>query len=365
MKPLRRLPVADLVRADEPVHPRGLGAAWTRLQRALRHAVAGARSDPRRNGSEHGEVGIESRGDAGLVVLSLSGGVLHASASARSLLGRHSASLCAKLQEHAFGECCTGALVGADGGALEVHAVQGTWGGGPAWVGMLSRVPPSARPRVELELKLELAAAREANAGLERLACVDALTSLLNRRGLQAALAREIGRRRRSGEPLTAVLIDCDDFKRVNDSRGHAVGDQVLRQVAHRLQETLRPSDHLGRIGGDEFLVLLPDTGGSEALRVAQRLRMAVGDRPVREPGGGVGQTVSLGLALLTDSDGELEDVLARTGASLKRSKRRGKNRLSGAGADAAPGGGLLAELRVDPSSHEPVDVLRVPLVRV
>jgi len=254
--------------------------------------------------------------------------------------------------------------VGADGGALEVHAVQGTWDGGPAWVGMLSRVPQHARARVELELAL--AAAQEANSGLERLASVDALTLLLNRRGLEAALAREIGRKRRSGEPLAAVLIDCDDFKRVNDSRGHAVGDQVLQQVARRLQESLRPSDHLGRIGGDEFLVLLPDTGAAEALRVAQRLRLAVGDRPVREPGGTVGLlTISLGLALLMDGDGELEDVLARTCASLQRSKRRGKNRLSGAGSDAAPEVDLFEQLRAAPGSKDPFDVERVPLVRL
>jgi diguanylate cyclase (GGDEF)-like protein len=285
-----------------------------------------------------GAGGIEARGDVGRVVLSLSGAVLHASSTAHRLLGRPLTSLRAELEVFALDGCCRGVLAGADGGGLEVHAVQGAWGGGSAWVGMLSRVPQRAPGRVALELAL--ADAQRAIAELERLASVDTLTSLLNRRGLEAALTRETARRRRSGEPLAAVLIDCDDFKRVNDSRGHSVGDQVLRQVAQRLQKSLRPSDHLGRIGGDEFLVLLPDTGAAEAVRVAQRLRLAVAAQPLREPGGAVGLTISLGLAVLTDGDGALDDVVARTDASLHGSKCRGKNRLSGAGADASPEGG-------------------------
>jgi diguanylate cyclase (GGDEF)-like protein len=340
MNHLRILPSDDRVPAGEPERRRGLGAACTLIPRRLWHAVAGGRAGAERVETGRGADGIEARGDAGQVVLSLSGGVLHASASARRLLRRVRGSLRAELEVFAFDECCRGTLAGADGGGLEVHAVRGAWGGGPAWVGMLSRVPQRQRARVKLEQAL--AAAQRVIADLERLASVDTLTSLLNRRGLEAALTRETARRRRTGEPLAAVLIDCDDFKRVNDSRGHSVGDQVLRQVARRLQKALRPSDHLGRIGGDEFLVLLPDTGAADALRVAQRLRRAVGARPLRGPSGAVELTVSLGLALLANGDAALEDVVARTDASLHRSKCRGKNRLSVAGADAPPEWDLL-----------------------
>lgn len=335
MSPLHTPPIDDRVPAADPEYRRGLGTAWTLLKRGLWQAGSFGGAVAERSGSGRRADEVATRDHAGQVVLSLSGGVLHASASAHGLLGEPLASLRAELEVLTPDECCRGALTGADGDRLEVHAVRGAWGGDPAWIGMLSRAPQRRHARIELELAL--VAAQRVIADLERQASVDTLTSLLNRRGLEAALARETARRRHTGEPLAAVLIDCDDFKRVNDSRGHSVGDQVLRQVARCLQKGLRPSDHLGRIGGDEFLVLLPDTGAADALRIAQRLRLAVADRPLRGPGGAVKLTVSLGLALLTDGDCALEDVVARTDISLHRSKSCGKNRLSTAGTDVAP----------------------------
>jgi diguanylate cyclase (GGDEF)-like protein len=163
----------------------------------------------------------------------------------------------------------------------------------------------------------------------QKIANIDPLTELLNRRGLEAELATEIRRARRTGATLAAVLLDCDDFKRINETLGHAVGDIVLKEIANRLKEALRPTDHLGRIGGDEFLALLPDTRRAESLLVAERLRLSVSDSPVRLPSGPLTCTASLGIELVPTDVLSIEEVLARTHLSLQHSKRTGKNRVS------------------------------------
>jgi diguanylate cyclase (GGDEF)-like protein len=174
----------------------------------------------------------------------------------------------------------------------------------------------------------------------QRIANIDPLTELLNRRGLEAELSKEIRRASRSDAPLTAVLLDCDDFKRINETLGHAVGDVVLKEVATRLKDSLRPTDHVARIGGDEFLVLLPDTRMAEAMHAGERLRLAVSDNPLRLASGPVKLTASLGIERVPPSVVSIEEVLARTHLSLRHSKRTGKNRVSsreGKGSAAGP----------------------------
>jgi diguanylate cyclase (GGDEF)-like protein len=163
----------------------------------------------------------------------------------------------------------------------------------------------------------------------QKIANVDSLTDLLNRRGLEAELSKEIRRASRTDAPLTAVLLDCDDFKRINETLGHAVGDVVLKEVATRLKDSLRPTDHVARIGGDEFLVLLPDTRMAEAMHAGERLRLAVSDNPLRLASGPVKLTASLGIERVPMSVVSIEEVLARTHLSLRHSKRTGKNRVS------------------------------------
>lgn len=304
-----------------------------------------------------------TEGGAGLVALSPCGRSLFADDSALELLGATLESLPAQWPEFPVDGAFPVELQGAHGRVLELHATRGEWDHAPAWIGTLHDITAHVRARVGLERALARAVA--ANAGLERLASIDPLTGLLNRRGLEAALARECGRTGRSGEPIAALLIDCDDFKRVNDRAGQSVGDLVLQQVSRRLADSLRPGDHLGRIGGDEFLVLLPGTGSAEAFRVAQRLRLAVAGEPLRVPPGPVGVTVSLGLALLSDGEASLEDVLERTAGSLRRSKRRGKNRSSGAASDAEPHEDELADLLDERRAGSALHVERRPLVRL
>jgi diguanylate cyclase (GGDEF)-like protein len=176
----------------------------------------------------------------------------------------------------------------------------------------------------------------------QKIANIDPLTELLNRRGLEVELSKEIRRASRTDAPLTAVLLDCDDFKRINETLGHAVGDVVLKEVATRLKDSLRPTDHVARIGGDEFLVLLPDTRMAEAMHAGERLRLAVSDNPLRLASGPVKLTASLGIERVPMSVVSIEEVLARTHLSLRHSKRTGKNRVSSReGKGSAPGPSL------------------------
>lgn len=137
-----------------------------------------------------------------------------------------------------------------------------------------------------------------------RMALRDPLTGLFNRNHALPQLARIADRRRGTGGRFAVLLLDIDRFKTVNDTHGHAAGDQVLAEVAQRLRAEMRAGDLLARIGGEEFLVVLPDTGAEAAQRVAERLRSAVQARPVTLPAGagaGAGAltvTVSVGLAV-------------------------------------------------------------------
>jgi diguanylate cyclase (GGDEF)-like protein len=263
----------------------------------------------------------------GIAVVSPTGQVLFANASMARLLGCALEDLHGEMLGHPFFAGQERELALDGGRVVEVHAVKGEWNGSPVWIASLFDITGHKRTLAVWEdacTRLQTA-----NALLERLASIDPLTAVLNRRGLDAAFSVEVQRMLRGGAPLAAILLDCDDFKLVNERVGHSGGDGVLKDLARRLSEALRPSDHLGRIGGDEFLVLLPETRLAEAFQVAERLRLSVSDGPMRLAGRAVRVTASLGLALLPDDVESIDDVLVRTGASLQHSKRSGKNRLS------------------------------------
>jgi diguanylate cyclase (GGDEF)-like protein/PAS domain S-box-containing protein len=184
------------------------------------------------------------------------------------------------------------------------------------------------RVRTQQALRSIQATLQEKNARLRELVLRDPLTGLLNRRGVEEALLRAIGSAERDGSPQVAMLIDCDDFKSVNDRYGHEAGDAVLRQIAQRIQSATRSTDHAGRIGGDEFLVLLPDTRFAEGLQLAERIRLAVADLTFAVPGGEIECTVSIGVESVVDAS-SLTELVRRTGAALRRSKLAGKNLVS------------------------------------
>lgn len=163
-------------------------------------------------------------------------------------------------------------------------------------------------------------------AEVQRLAITDPLTGLLNRRGFFENGAREVARARRYGTPLAAIMLDLDHFKDINDTHGHAVGDQVVAHMAARCVELLRQVDLLGRYGGEEFVLLLPGTTPEGALNIAERLRRAFEDPLPVEPAGLI-VTLSLGVAALTDRTPDLEALLQAADRALYKAKAAGRNR--------------------------------------
>ena len=184
--------------------------------------------------------------------------------------------------------------------------------------------------RLHEALVEEQEALKEANARLEALATTDMLTGLPNHRALQTQLEQECERARRFGHPLSLLFFDGDRFKQVNDTYGHATGDVVLRELGERARSVLRAGDTVGRFGGEEFLVLLPETHEQEALLVAERLRSAVAATPlaVCEVEGGIAVTVSVGVASYPIDGTTGSQVREQADQAMYWAKRLGRNQV-------------------------------------
>jgi diguanylate cyclase len=164
----------------------------------------------------------------------------------------------------------------------------------------------------------------------------DPLTETLNRRGIDESFRREASRSDRHGTSFSIALVDLDHFKALNDTFGHQTGDDALRHVAAVVRSTLRPNDSVGRYGGEEFLVMLPDTGTKESAAVMARVKRQLARQPLAEKTGPLNITFSAGVA--TRIRGEtFDDVLARADAALYRAKRAGRNRVMLARASREP----------------------------
>jgi len=161
---------------------------------------------------------------------------------------------------------------------------------------------------------------------LHELASTDALTGLPNRRQLMTVLELEMRRAARTGRPLTLALLDVDRFKSVNDRFGHNVGDEVLRAIADELRLVTRGGDLLGRFGGEEFAILMPETKIAEAELACERLRAAIARRYIRLDGGAsIRVTISTGVALLAGEE-ESAQLIARADSALYTAKADGRN---------------------------------------
>ena len=169
----------------------------------------------------------------------------------------------------------------------------------------------------------------EQNFQLENLSNTDPLSGLLNRRGLEKVLQREISYSKRNNSVLLAALIDLDDFKRINDNYGHAVGDQVIKQITQIFKQELRSVDWIGRVGGDEFLVFLPCTTLFSGARVAERVRLALHQTSINTNNNTLHLTASMGIVSLPSEVNSIQQVLELTKATLKASKKGGKNRVT------------------------------------
>jgi diguanylate cyclase (GGDEF)-like protein len=178
-------------------------------------------------------------------------------------------------------------------------------------------------------LKKNEKALKKALKDVKRLAITDPLTGLYNQRHFSTVAEKELRRACRYGRPLSAIMLDIDHFKRANDTYGHTVGDHLLQEVAQSFRLELRRVDVVGRYGGDEFVVLLPENDLDAARQVAERLRKSIARRRIATPKGTAKVTASLGVAAVDCAEITLEQLLARADQALYAAKESGRNRVS------------------------------------
>lgn len=160
---------------------------------------------------------------------------------------------------------------------------------------------------------------------------IDALTGAFNKSYLLDNLQREIARQTRSARPLAVVMTDIDRFKSVNDTHGHLVGDEVLREFGKRMAGACREGDLFARYGGEEFCLLMPDTTTEEAIEVAERCRQAIADETFDTASGPLGVTASFGVEILTGGgEAKPNDLIGVADERLYEAKQGGRNRVVG-----------------------------------
>ena len=176
-----------------------------------------------------------------------------------------------------------------------------------------------------IELQEQLVKARES---LRFEAMHDSLTGLLNRGAVLEQLTKELVRASRRGAPVSVLMGDLDHFKTINDSFGHAAGDAVLRETSRRLKAGVRAYDSLGRLGGEEFIAVLPECDAKTGLSVAQRLCRSLADTPTSYSGNAISHSISIGVAA-TDQFGSAraDELIRAADAALYRAKHAGRSR--------------------------------------
>jgi diguanylate cyclase (GGDEF)-like protein/PAS domain S-box-containing protein len=179
-----------------------------------------------------------------------------------------------------------------------------------------------------LAVKDDITLRRQAEAEVARLATTDPLTGVANRRRFLEQLGMELDRGRRFGDVAALLMVDVDNFKAVNDTRGHAAGDAVLQHLAELARLCLRRVDLFGRLGGEEFGILLPGTNRAGAVLFAERFRSQVEGSPAKTAKGLIPVTVSIGLVEFGPGESDPDAILASADAALYRAKQAGRNRV-------------------------------------
>jgi diguanylate cyclase (GGDEF)-like protein len=170
---------------------------------------------------------------------------------------------------------------------------------------------------------------------LEKQATTDFLTDTCNRRQLLAHCENEMSGLTRTREDdgqessVGFIMLDIDHFKKINDTFGHAAGDEIIRELAARLRDSVRQHDIVGRYGGEEFLIVLPDAAEEQLRAIAERLWRSVRSEPFRYGGENIPVTISLGVAVSTVADEGHEEIIRRADDALYRSKNEGRDRIS------------------------------------
>ena len=177
-----------------------------------------------------------------------------------------------------------------------------------------------------IELQEELVSAKDS---MRYAATHDSLTGVMNRGEVLDSLRRELERGRRAAKPVSVILADVDHFKNVNDTLGHLYGDEALKEITRRLRSKLRVYDSLGRYGGEEFLMVLPDCDSMSALIRADELRTYVGSTPIGFAKSSRTVTMSMGIAVSTDHPiGDISGLLNQADEGLYAAKKNGRNRV-------------------------------------
>jgi diguanylate cyclase (GGDEF)-like protein/PAS domain S-box-containing protein len=204
---------------------------------------------------------------------------------------------------------------------IEISVSEARVGDDRLFVGVIRDI--TERKRIEAELHAAKAAAEEA-------ATHDPLTGLWNHNRIIEILIEETSRSDRQGAPLSVAMLDLDHFKHVNDTHGHVVGDEVLREIARRLERAIRVYDSVGRFGGEEFMIVLPGTDRADAQQAAERIRAEISREPVLTSAGGVRVTGSLGVVThrgeaVSDATG----LLVAADDALYDAKGSGRDRVT------------------------------------
>lgn len=165
---------------------------------------------------------------------------------------------------------------------------------------------------------------------LHHQATTDSLTGVFNRRHFEQLATAEMKRAIRLGHPLTIVLIDIDHFKHVNDTYGHAAGDQALLTFTTLCQRNIREIDIFSRFGGDEFALLLPEANSRQAYAVIERIRQAIATEPIDLDGKLISLTISSGIASVSDAGEDFDKLLIKADQALYRAKEAGRNKIVG-----------------------------------
>jgi diguanylate cyclase (GGDEF)-like protein/PAS domain S-box-containing protein len=205
---------------------------------------------------------------------------------------------------------------------------DGSW----RWIqarGMLVSHTADGKPLRMIGVHTDISERKKSEEELMRIANTDFLTGVPNRRNFLEELETELARSRRTGRSAVLLMADIDHFKNINDTCGHAAGDAVLKHFTQLAMGNLRRADRFGRLGGEEFAFLLPETDIASAWHFADRFRRLVADTPAQGSKGPISFTVSIGLANCTAVDSTIDSILAQADAALYLAKESGRNRVS------------------------------------
>ena len=192
----------------------------------------------------------------------------------------------------------------------------------------INRLAEPGQPMIIVGIAEDITDKKHIETELQRLATTDGLTQSSNRRHFFDCAHREFEQARKQGEPLSFLLLDIDDFKVINDTYGHQVGDSVLQRIAESGRASLRRGDVFGRIGGEEFAAVFPGCAPAMAMQVAERLQREIQRLGFCHDDQTFGITISQGLTSLTAEDANIDALFARADAAMYEAKRQGKNRI-------------------------------------